>query len=439
MVFTLAAAMGAGCTNYRVVPRDGGSDAGGGVGGGIERDGGAGVPGNSGTGGNSGAGGGLGLGGNIGVGGTTAGAGGASPDAGFDARDATSIDTSTPNCMAPMPDVCGGQCVSVHSDASNCGRCGHECLGGQCLLGTFQPVLLGTGRAGRLFVIGVDDTYVYWAGDGADMARAPKNGGTTAPMTTGAFAYDWTIAGGKVYWLNDWDGADIRVCPLPGCAGGPIGAGGGTPMISEQALVSDPAGQNIFWEGQTDPANTSSALIKTMNLGTNAVRTLVSGRRSDSLAADDAFLYFADAATRTIEKVPVAGGTPVVLANTTALNPQTSAPVIAVCGSHLYWTAMPDGSVYSAPLPNGIGAASASVFASSGQAIAALACDDAGVYWATSGSIATCPHSGCMGPPTILAPAQAGPWGMTIDADAVYWVTPGDPLNGGGGVYKVAK
>ena len=35
-------------------------------------------------------------------------------------------------------------CSGTDSDSSNCGRCGHSCLGGSCLQGVCQPFVLGT-------------------------------------------------------------------------------------------------------------------------------------------------------------------------------------------------------------------------------------------------------------------------------------------------------
>ena len=41
--------------------------------------------------------------------------------------------------------ICNNACVNVSgTDASNCGSCGHGCLGGTCSAGSCQPVELGT-------------------------------------------------------------------------------------------------------------------------------------------------------------------------------------------------------------------------------------------------------------------------------------------------------
>ena len=76
-------------------------------------------------------------------------------------------------------------------------------------------------------------------------------------------------------------------------------------------------------------------------------------------------------------------------------------------------------------------------FGTSGQDILDIACDDSGVYWTNhanaSGTVVTCPHSGCGTAPTVLALGQDRPWGIALDATAVYWVTEA------GGVYKVAS
>lgn len=168
-----------------------------------------------------------------------------------------------------------------------------------------------------------------------------------------------------------------------------------------------------------------------MNLGNGQVRTLVSGRHSSGLASDATLLYFAALDTLTIEKVPILGGTSVVLAHSTG-----PPYFLAACGNHLYWAA--SGGVYATSLPDGSGLATVPLFASSGN-VGALVCDESGVYWTTGSSVVMCPHEGCGGVPIAIAPPQPGSWGITTDATAVYWVTAGDPAAGGGLVYKVAK
>jgi hypothetical protein len=316
-------------------------------------------------------------------------------------------------------------CTDTMSDGHNCGACGHDCLGGACELGVCQPVPIASNQ-GPLFLVYVDASYVYWGGDGGPIGRAPKNGtGAAVPLTGGFYAYEWAVAGGRIYWANDWQGLDVESCGLPDCAGGAAPAGVGS--FGYYALASDPTGTRIFWSAVTSTTTVVQGMTVTSGAKTPA---LASGRSVFGMAADDNYLYFGAGDTHTVEKVAVAGGQPSVMLAVTPGSPGA----VAVCGAHLYWV---DGQgVYSTPLPNGTGSAGLSPFGT-GPAIFGLACDDTGVYWANhvsnSGTVVACPHAGCGAAPKVLALGQDRPWGIAADAQAVYWVTEG------GNVLKVAK
>src|SRR5204863_597521 len=48
------------------------------------------------------------------------------------------------SCNSAYPTLCAtsNACVDLTSDAKNCGTCGHDCLGGTCMEGQCQPVLI---------------------------------------------------------------------------------------------------------------------------------------------------------------------------------------------------------------------------------------------------------------------------------------------------------
>src|SRR5262245_57850836 len=69
------------------------------------------------------------------------------PDAGAeDAARPPIVDASTLAADASIEDSgppCGG--ADLATDAKNCGRCKHDCLGGACKLGKCQPVQIAAG------------------------------------------------------------------------------------------------------------------------------------------------------------------------------------------------------------------------------------------------------------------------------------------------------
>jgi hypothetical protein len=81
--------------------------------------------------------------------------------------------------------MCDDAAPERASDPASCGRCGHDCLGGGCVLGKCQPVALATGQANP-HSLAVDDTWVYWSNfHGHAVLRTLKSGGDAAhPIAT---------------------------------------------------------------------------------------------------------------------------------------------------------------------------------------------------------------------------------------------------------------
>lgn len=104
-------------------------------------------------------------------------------------------------------------CADTSSDPYNCGRCGHDCLGGACAAGACQPVVLAAHEVYPTTLTS-DGTSVFWAnwdwhGD-ADVDNTPTTlravdvDGTnlrtlgTAPYLPGSIHAD----GAAVYWYR---------------------------------------------------------------------------------------------------------------------------------------------------------------------------------------------------------------------------------------------
>lgn len=129
----------------------------------------------------------------------------------------------------------GGTCEAhLASDSSNCGRCGHDCLGGACKGGVCQPVTLattaslGSGRvfAGSLMVDGAD--HLVWqdglqAGDGevsssAFTIRTCMLPACSAPQVLAIDAGSRYGGVGDEGYFDVFDNDEIYRCTLPGCA-----------------------------------------------------------------------------------------------------------------------------------------------------------------------------------------------------------------------------
>ncbi len=105
-----------------------------------------------------------------------------------------------------IPMVDAGVCLAdIFTDPLNCGRCGHDCLGGQCVAGRCQPVTLTTFTKDRWYLAG-NSTTVYVLGRDDD----PNNAHTIQKynrltkkvdaVSTEKDPFFVRIAGDAVYW-----------------------------------------------------------------------------------------------------------------------------------------------------------------------------------------------------------------------------------------------
>src|SRR5262245_1510651 len=65
--------------------------------------------------------------------------------------------------------------VDVASSAAHCGRCGHDCLGGACVLGRCQPVAIAINRVNPHGLAVDANGVVYWTED-AKIVKCPVTG-----------------------------------------------------------------------------------------------------------------------------------------------------------------------------------------------------------------------------------------------------------------------
>lgn len=106
--------------------------------------------------------------------------------------------------------LCGGHCVDVTKESAHCGRCDHDCQGGECTSGTCQPVTLTTATSPLLNAsrIATDGTSVCWtvrSSSGKVFCVPAKLAGAPAtPVTvySGSDPLPVTVLAGTVYWLG---------------------------------------------------------------------------------------------------------------------------------------------------------------------------------------------------------------------------------------------
>ncbi len=327
-----------------------------------------------------------------------------------DAGRPTCIDTGTPvtdgkACSGSAWICCGGSCTYPQTDPSNCGACGvlatgpctprnvcdqgaRSCQGG-------QPICVDTGAAlpdGTT----CGDAGSCCGGACAELASDPSNCGacgSVCPPEPPGFTF-----------VPGWDACQDEHC--------------------QQALLFDPGLGSFATDGTTlcDLEPTALGGIPTCTTGDGGTTHSDGGwggLAGLSLAVQDGWVYWATVANTpdggAIEKAPVAGGAPMVL----AAGPNIVLPVaLAVDATSVYWVDQELGTAQSVPLDGGVPVLLASglgfpgALSLHGQTLY-VATWPANFYGPDAGSVLALPLDG--GGPTVLA---AG-----VGIGEIYWTS----------------
>ena len=102
----------------------------------------------------------------------------------------TALLRALPGCFYSVPDPaqdsgdagadatpCEGGALELATSSKNCGACGHDCRGGECLEGVCDPAFVATGQQSPSG-LALDEDYVYWANQTATgtVSRVSKTG-----------------------------------------------------------------------------------------------------------------------------------------------------------------------------------------------------------------------------------------------------------------------
>lgn len=324
-------------------------------------------------------------------------------------------------------------CTVTTTDSFNCGACGHDCLGGACVGGSCQPVILAS-EPGEPTALTVDSTYVYWTNNtSGDVRRVPIAGGAAETIFDGPpgtiLGEGLVRSGTDVYFTIDDGNADGGVfrCPAAGCAaGGP------------QAVVAPLAGPEFVGLADGGVLLISEATVP----GRVGRCTLPCTSGLDVLAPSEGLPGFVASegdAFYWSTLIPNGG-------NLRAKPDLASAPSDLVGGRFVRQVAVHGSEVLFAERGTGMKAAArdgGAVRKISGEITDTerFALDGDDVYFndaVTLGRVLRCNVTTCGDAGTVLAATQDHPHAIATDKLSVYWTNTGSSAVGGS-VVRVAK
>lgn len=349
--------------------------------------------------------------------------------------------------------TCPSGCATLSNDGSNCGVCGHSCLGGMCTNGTCLPVTLAhltttvtpaglAVNSSTVFTTVPGNSSLPWS-----LYGVPKTALNTSPspilsadagnnVTSVLAASDTLLFAATGYNSPGGSPRTILSCNPTSCAS------------TQQSWYTSNAGLNTC-----DPS-TQECFLFVPGTGSADVQYAKQGTPSQSSPQDFSpvlnmalgfpgaaggyiyagGLYATSSSSSTysvLQRVSEDGtGSVSTLANL-GLSSQfaiNSTPVVTgtrvyVAGSDINGNTT---GLISLSLPNGVGNSAPAYLAgttiSSNNWLAAWG-DDSAIYFANAASQwVTCPASGCTGTPTVMADASAAIGYLTGDAQAIYWL-----------------
>jgi hypothetical protein len=361
-------------------------------------------------------------------------------------------DGSTPPPTPPGSDGGdGGNCVAdTQNDGKNCGRCGHDCVGGKCNAGVCAPVVIAP-ALGRPNAIALDATnaYVTTYADGK-VYKVPKDGSLqpVALVPGQSYSQGIVIDGTTLFWANNdyiVDGGAGQVggvwkCALPACT---------TPVLvaaNDQPHYPTVVGGQVYFSSVGD----DSISVALPDAG---ARKLTTTGRPYGLSVDATHAYFTNSTNFFLRTLINGDG------GTEQVGPLNGFAwgLTAIDNDRVYWAFWDDppgfgGHVLSAQKSN-LAAAPITYSTSADKGSLAVTVDDTYVYWANEGTftsdmnpvsnrdgeIRACPKAGC--PPSgsiVLAKGLLDPGFVITDDKAVYYTEFGDTA-ANGSLQKVAK
>ena len=331
-----------------------------------------------------------------------------------DATDATEDEAAPDVADAPACDAtsCNGSCVDLQTSGTNCGACGHDCLGATCTAGKCATTVLITGES-RPYDLAADTGTLFWTDQGSgqvatcSVSNCPN---TRVTLASSKEPDDIAIDATNVYWSDSTAGPDggppggaVYECARAGCNKT------ATPLATTQAGIDGITTANgvVYWSSSTGVMSCPATGCTTP--------TVFLAHSTDDLAVVGQTFFAAAYSHVYACALPSCTGLVTI--------PSSGAEGVASDGTTIFFTST-NGGVYDCPVT---GCATASAFAASpypGDVVT----DGKNVYWVdeNNGAGYTCPVAGCNGSPVAMATGMSGPKGVALDDKRVYFADTGN-------------
>jgi hypothetical protein len=307
----------------------------------------------------------------------------------------------------PDSGVCSND---LQTDALNCGRCGHSCLGGQCQAGVCRAFTLATLPTADRWYISGDDSFVYSIGrDGAaggthGVLKISKADGSVMPMGLERDQFDVRNSKNFVYWTQDEAPGVLRRL-------------GKNPAGPPETIVQLPAGEIALEFALIDD---SYAFVTTLR---NVYRVDIAARKADLVGAYPSCegidslngsvffvaqnkVYQVDVATNTVSELDsiVVTGRRLQLAN-----------------KALFVTGYKSG-LARLPWGGGTGKSDTQRQQNEGNGWQGIAIDDTHFYWSSADTVFRTRQSDLTFKAEALSTGEAEPVDIHVDGQAIYWI-----------------
>ena len=309
--------------------------------------------------------------------------------------------------------TCG---ADVSSDAKNCGRCGHDCLGTGCVAGLCQPALLATASS-AVHSLRVQGTSLYWvAADSSVFVHSTSSDGSNGtPVVTANTAIRRSITtDAQSLYLSEGANSSqsyvVRRCLIPGWISPSSLATSSTTNFAEFLTVDGQAG---YWIEGLD--RVVRCPLTGCPSGPELLCTLPDAATGMTLSKDRVFAGAAGSfgSNAALYSCALSPGSP-----PREVDPGSASGIVAV-DTTLYWSGLE--AIRTCALPD---CASPSTFFATGSTL--LMVDSTDVTWIeqrSDQSILRCPRAGCV-TPTVIYTLPGGTISDAVDdAKQIYFAS----------------